>query len=322
MRTLLAVLMVIVSASVAQAQDPAADAAQQANQQAMQATQQAMQANQQAMQMQAAQQQAAQEAQNAAQNIPTNTSAPYWAVKPKFSAKPGTYTRPTTVKITDSTRGAIIYYTTDGWTPTVTSNRYMGPITVNSTTTLQAIAIVPYRGRSLVASAEYVISGTSNSLVAPQSPGPSASVAAAGGAPSGLLEGTAVEFAGDVSSKNASVGDKVPVTLASDLMAGGTVVAKKGTLGSVTIIQVDKTSAGGLPGDLVFQADALNVNGSVIPLRGSEEREGEAKPPNATTLIPVVGPFTIFKHGKDAEISRGTPFTAYVDQDTSLASVQ
>jgi Chitobiase/beta-hexosaminidase C-terminal domain len=317
--------MVIVGASVAQAQDPAAEAAQQANQQARQATQQAMQANQQAMQqMQAAQQQAAQDAQNAAQNIPTNTSAPYWAVKPKFSAKPGTYAKPTTVKITDSTRGAIIYYTTDGWTPTVMSNRYIGPITVNSTTTLQAIAIVPYRGRSLVASAEYIISGTSNSLVAPQSPGPSASLAAAGGAPSGLLEGTAVEFifAGDVSSKNASVGDTVPVTLASDLMAGGMVVAKKGTLGSVTIIQVDKTSAGGLPGDLVFQADALNVNGRVIPLRGSEEREGEAKPPNATTLIPVVGPFTIFKHGKDAEISRGTPFTAYVDQNTSLASLQ
>jgi hypothetical protein len=112
------------------------------------------------------------------------------------------------------------------------------------------------------------------------------------------------------------------VTLASDLMAGGAVVARKGTPGSVTIIQVDKTGAGGLPGDLVFQADALNANGSVIPLRGSEEREGEAKPPNATTLIPVVGPFTVFKHGKDAEISKGTPFTAYVDRDTSLASVQ
>jgi hypothetical protein len=39
-------------------------------------------------------------------------------------------------------------------------------------------------------------------------------------------------------------------------------------------------------------------------------------------LIPVVGPFTVFKHGKDAEIMRGTPFTAFVDKDTSVASLQ
>ena len=72
----------------------------------------------------------------------------------------------------------------------------------------------------------------------------------------------------------------------------------------------------------VFQADALNVNGKIIGLRGSEEREGEAKPPNAATLIPVVGPFTVLKHGKDAEITKGMAFTAYVDKDIPLASLQ
>ena len=139
-----------------------------------------------------------------------------------------------------------------------------------------------------------------------------------------MYEGTPVEFvfAGDVSSKTASVGDKIPVTLASDLMAGSTVVAKAGTPGTVTIIQVDKTGRGGAPGDLVFQADALNVNGKIIGLRGSEEREGEAKPPNATALIPVVGTFTVLKHGTDAEILRGMAFTAYVNKDIPLASLQ
>jgi hypothetical protein len=171
-------------------------------------------------------------------------------------------------------------------------------------------------------------SGTSNSAMAPNAssaPGEVAnSNAAAAGAPSELYEGTPAEFvfAGDVSSKTAEVGDKIPVTLSSDLMAGPTVVAKTGTAGTVTIIQVDKTSPGGAPGDLVFQADALNVNGRTIGLRGSEEREGEAKPPTAAIFIPVVGPFTAFKHGKDAEISKGMAFTAYVDKDIPLASLK
>jgi hypothetical protein len=84
------------------------------------------------------------------------------------------------VKITDPTHGAIIYYSTDGWTPTEKLLRYMGPIEINSTIMLQAVAVAPYHA-------------------------PSAT------------------------------------------------------------------------------------------------REGDASPPNAAVLIPVVGPFTVFKHGKDAD---------------------
>src|SRR5271156_4516759 len=172
MRTLLVVMILVISASVVQAQDPGAAAAQQAmqaNQQAMQAAQQAnQQAIQDAQQANAlAAQQAQQAAQNAAQNTASNSSIPFAALKPKFSVKPGTYAQATAVKMTDGTRGSIIYYTTDGWTPTVNSNRYLGPVAIASTTTLQAIAIVPYVGRSLVASGQYVISGTSDSALAP-----------------------------------------------------------------------------------------------------------------------------------------------------------
>src|ERR1035441_6457733 len=78
----------------------------------------------------------------AAQQAAQNTSSCYrcGAAAPKFSVKPGAYSAAVTLKIKDSTREAVIYYTTDGWTPTVASTRYMGPITIDSTTTLQAIA--------------------------------------------------------------------------------------------------------------------------------------------------------------------------------------
>ena len=62
------------------------------------------------------------------------------AQAPNFSPFPGNYTGPQTVTITDATPGVTIYYTTDGSTPTTSSPRYTGPITISTTTTLQAIA--------------------------------------------------------------------------------------------------------------------------------------------------------------------------------------
>jgi Chitobiase/beta-hexosaminidase C-terminal domain len=79
---------------------------------------QATQANQQAMQAMNQQMRAATLAG------PANG----YVAKPAFSVTPGTYTTPQTVKIKDSTRGTIIYYTTDGWTPTPASTRYTGPM--------------------------------------------------------------------------------------------------------------------------------------------------------------------------------------------------
>jgi hypothetical protein len=68
-----------------------------------------------------------------------------------------------------------------------------------------------------------------------------------------------------------------------------------------------------------FKADSLTAGGTVIKLHRSATREGDASPPNAAVLIPVVGPFTVFKHGKDADIKPGTPFTALVSADTPIA---
>src|SRR5260370_12344068 len=137
MRTYLTLLTLILASSFVVAQDPGMQAAQQASQQATQmATQAAQQANQTAMQ----------NAQQAAQNTPECYRG--FAAKPKFSVKPGAYSKAVTLELKDSTRGAVIYSTKDGWTPTAESNRYTGPITIDSTTTVQAIAISPAGGRS------------------------------------------------------------------------------------------------------------------------------------------------------------------------------
>jgi len=50
---------------------------------------------------------------------------------PTFSVAPGTYSTQQTVTLSDSTPGALIYYTIDGTTPTTASNLYAAPITVS-----------------------------------------------------------------------------------------------------------------------------------------------------------------------------------------------
>jgi hypothetical protein len=61
------------------------------------------------------------------------------------------------VTISDTDDGAVIYYTTDGSTPTTSSTVYSGPITVGVSETINAIAQAPSSTKSAVASASYAI---------------------------------------------------------------------------------------------------------------------------------------------------------------------
>ena len=316
MRTLLAAAVLIMSGGYAQAQDPGIRAGQSAQ-----------------LAVQHATQQATQNAASAPRNS-TNCCAVGYAAKPIFSVKPGTYSKTLEVKIQDRSRGAVIYYTTDGWTPTTASTRYTGPVTIDATTKLQAIAVAPapFFGRSMVASAQYTITGTAGTSVAGSGTSAMAKIStltqktgANDGPPVHLIpvlrEGTPVHlvFAADVNSKTADVGDKIALTLADDIKSGDAVLVAKGATAEAVITEVEKTGAGGAPGDIAFQVNSLNVNGNLVRLRGGATMEGEPKPPTAAMLIPMVGPFTVFRHGKDAEIKAGTPITAFVDADTDIS---
>jgi len=319
MRTYLTLLTLALVGASALAQDPGMQAAQQATQIAAQAAQQASD------QMMRDSQQANQAAQNAQQQASIQNVQCYRcsAAKPKFSVKPGTYSAVVTVKIRDSTRGAVIYYTTDGWTPTAASTQYTGPITIASTTTLQAIAISPYGGRSRVVTAVYTLNGVPPTPSAARSVAAAPNAAAAPSAPAQLLlaRGKAVPFvlASDLSSKTADVGDKISLTLAEDLKAGNVVVVKKGTPSVATVTEVDRPGVGGLPGEVFFQVDSLQAGSALIRLHGTAAKEGQDKEGKAVGLmfVPVV-PVGLFVRGKDAEIKQGASFTAFVDADTLL----
>ena len=76
---------------------------------------------------------------------------------PTFSPVAGTYTTAQNVTLKCATKGAVIYYTLDGSVPTTASAVYATPIPVSTTTTIQAMAVVPYYKNSAIGSATFMI---------------------------------------------------------------------------------------------------------------------------------------------------------------------
>ncbi len=139
--TLTIVGMLTVGVGLARAQDAtmmATQAAQQSMDLAVQASQQAMDAMNQASQL--AMQQAMQQTMQA--SIDSSTSVP--VERPTLPATP----RPVISKLKDGVRIAlydadpkvIMFYTMDGSLPTLRSQRYAGPIMVNSKVRIRAMA--------------------------------------------------------------------------------------------------------------------------------------------------------------------------------------
>lgn len=94
-------------------------------------------------------------------NLTDSTQSASPASAPVFSPAGGTYSSAQSVTISTSTTGASIRYTTDGSTPTETHGTlYSAPISISTTTTLEAIAYAAGYTDSAVTSATYTINGS------------------------------------------------------------------------------------------------------------------------------------------------------------------
>jgi hypothetical protein len=92
--------------------------------------------------------------------VSSTGTVPLAAAAPSLSPAPGTYTAAQAITLSDSTPGAVIYYTTNGATPTTSSARYSAgtPLLVSSTTTINAMAVANnYSNDSAVIGATYTI---------------------------------------------------------------------------------------------------------------------------------------------------------------------
>ena len=91
------------------------------------------------------------------------------ATAPVFSPAVGTYTTTETITITDTTPGAVIYYTTNGVAPTAASTKYTSPVAITQTTDFQAIAIATGYVNSAIAKANFTLIGWPTGIASPAS---------------------------------------------------------------------------------------------------------------------------------------------------------
>jgi hypothetical protein len=83
---------------------------------------------------------------------------------PAFQTPGLAYPGPQSVVITDATPGAVIHYTTNGSKPMLSSPVYSGPITVNQSETIAAVALAPGYSISAPTSAAYTIATSSSTI--------------------------------------------------------------------------------------------------------------------------------------------------------------
>ena len=91
---------------------------------------------------------------------------------PALSPAPGAYSSTATVSLSDVASGSVIHYTTNGSTPTVNSPTYSGPISVTSTTTIQAIGVVSGNSSGITAGTYFISNGLPTAAAPTFSPAP------------------------------------------------------------------------------------------------------------------------------------------------------
>ena len=182
------------------------------------------------------------------------------AAAPAFSVAQGTYASVQTVSLSDTTPGAVIYFTTNGTTPTASSTPYSGPITVSATETIQAVAIASGYSLSAVNSATYTIN-LANPAPAITSTAPAYSVA---GNPAftltvngnGFIAGSTVYWGSSaLSTQFVSTTQLTALVPASGIASAG-----------ITAITVETPApGGGTSGTLQFEVDSAGTSSSASP---------------------------------------------------------
>ena len=108
---------------------------------------------------------------SASQKILTWTYEVLPSGQPSATATPvitpgtGSYSGTQMISIAEATSGAVVYYTTDGTTPTTMSNLYSGAFPATSSETIQAMAVVPGSAVSAATSATLTIASGATGAV-------------------------------------------------------------------------------------------------------------------------------------------------------------
>jgi hypothetical protein len=233
------------------------------------------------------------------------------AQAPTFLPNPREVPSGTSVTLSSSNPNAVIYYTTDGWTPTELSAQYRDPIMITANMRLQAFAEEPGKAPSPIVAASYTVSGPSAPLPV------DASVSG-----STVTKGTQIRFqtGNRISSETANVGDQFYLLLDQNLVVNGNIVARRGMSVEAKVTSVQHAGQNGKSGVIVFTVMSLSVNGVSIPLSGTytlvaPDIGSQLNHIADTSLVHVAGPLP---PGNEAKIEPGMMLTTSVAADVPI----
>jgi hypothetical protein len=198
------------------------------------------------------------------------------AAAPSFTPAPGAYNSAQSITLT-AAPGALIYYTTDGTAPTPFAAAYSGPIPVNATTTIQALAVATGYNNSAIAAGTYFISssqvsGQSQTITFPGIP-------------------TQVFPAGPL-TLGATSSSGLPVSyivVSGPAMVSGNVLTIAGA-GSVTVQASQAGNGQYAPAIPVSQTFTINQATTIVSLTASTNPSSVAQPITFTaTVVPQNG---------------------------------
>jgi hypothetical protein len=153
----------------------------------------------------------------------------------------------------------------------------------------------------------------------PANVAPANSTSSSGGIKTPDGEKVRLILADDISSAHANRGDRVSFTVAEDFKVGDAVIISKGASASGTVTEAKKKGMLGQGGRLLMSIDQVKaVDGQNVRLRATSGREGDDKLGKTIAVAVLAGPFALLVKGKDIVVTKGTEYTAYIDENREI----
>lgn len=118
--------------------------------------------------------------------------------------------------------------------------------------------------------------------------------------------------------KGLKVGQRIQLEVAQDILLNGRVVVPARSPVEGVLTHVRNKGMWGKSGAIQLQIKSVNINGTIIRLKGDMDSRGQtgtAGVVGALVVLPVAG---FFVTGTSAEMPLGMPGRAFLDQDVTL----
>lgn len=137
-----------------------------------------------------------------------------------------------------------------------------------------------------------------------------------------IPDGTEVfaETIDQISSANATEGDRIQLRVETPVVVNGVVVIAQGTIVHGIVSDVGRRGRMGRSGRINIRVESTSaVDGQRVSLRASKGGEGEGRVGTTVALTVLFGPLGLLKSGKDAVIRPGTKITTYTNERLTVA---